>query len=72
MPNDTNFRSRDQLLVTGKFMGERMHFMVFHWPSRRGGEKKSRPKRVQAAILARVLKCFVFVFVFVIISTTWF
>lgn len=53
MPNDTTFFSRDQLLVTGSFMGERMHFMVFHWPSRRGGEKKSRPKRVQAAMLAR-------------------
>ena len=55
MPNDSNFRSRDQLLVTGIFMGERMHFMVFHWPSRRGGEKKSRPKRIQAAILARTI-----------------
>ena len=53
MPNDSTFFSRDQLLVTGLFMGERVHFMVFHWPSRRGGEKKSRPKRVQAAMLAR-------------------
>ena len=55
MPNDSSFASRDQLLVTGDFLGERMHFMVMHWPSRRGGEKRSRPKRIQAAILARAI-----------------
>ena len=53
MPNDSSFASRDQLLVTGNFLGERMHFLVLHWPSRRGGEKKSRPKRIQAAKLSK-------------------
>jgi hypothetical protein len=43
--------TRDQLLVTGKFDGEMMHFIVNHWPSRRGGEARSRPKRIAAAKL---------------------
>ena len=43
--------TRDQLLVTGKLDGETMHFIVNHWPSRRGGEAKSRPNRVAAAKL---------------------
>lgn len=53
MPDDSTFSSRDQLLVTGDYLGERMHFIVLHWPSRRGGEKKSSPKRIQAAILSK-------------------
>ncbi len=43
--------TRDQLLVTGKFDGEILHFIVSHWPSRTGGEARSRPKRVAAAKL---------------------
>lgn len=43
--------TRDQLLVTGKLDGETMHFIVNHWPSRRGGEERSRAKRVAAAKL---------------------
>lgn len=43
--------TRDQLLVTGDLLGERMHFIVCHWPSRRGGEKRSGPLRVAAAEL---------------------
>ncbi|NNL15304.1 MAG: endonuclease/exonuclease/phosphatase family protein [Flavobacteriaceae bacterium] len=43
--------TRDQLLVTGFLDGEMMHFIVNHWPSRRGGEARSRPKRVAAAKL---------------------
>jgi hypothetical protein len=43
--------TRDQLLVTGKFDGEIIHFIVNHWPSRSGGEARSRPKRVAAAKL---------------------
>ena len=53
MPDDPDFTSRDQLLVTGEFSGERIHFIVLHWPSRRGGEKRSRPKRIQAAMLSK-------------------
>lgn len=45
--------TRDQLLVTGMLDGEEMHFIVNHWPSRYGGEKKSRPLREAAAALNR-------------------
>lgn len=41
--------TRDQLLVSGLFEGEMMHFIVNHWPSRRGGEARSRPLREGAA-----------------------
>jgi hypothetical protein len=47
--------TRDQLLVTGKLDGEEMHFIVNHWPSRRGGEARSRSKRVAAAKLNKHL-----------------
>lgn len=50
-PSDTSFFTRDQLLVTGKIGNERFHFMVAHWPSRRGGEEASRPHRILAAQL---------------------
>ena len=43
--------TRDQLLVSGFFDNEMIHFIVNHWPSRRGGETKSRPKREAAARL---------------------
>jgi endonuclease/exonuclease/phosphatase family metal-dependent hydrolase len=47
--------TRDQLLVSGKLDGEMMHFIVNHWPSRSGGEAKSRSKRVAAAKLNKRL-----------------
>lgn len=50
-----DFFTRDMLLVSGQFMGERMHFIVAHWPSRRGGEKKSSPKREAAGALAKTI-----------------
>ncbi|WP_242156200.1 endonuclease/exonuclease/phosphatase family protein [Aestuariivivens sediminis] len=43
--------TRDQLLVSGKLNDERIHIVVNHWPSRRGGEAQSRPKREAAARL---------------------
>jgi endonuclease/exonuclease/phosphatase family metal-dependent hydrolase len=43
--------TRDQLLVTGKLEGEIIHVIVNHWPSRSGGEARSRPKRMAAARL---------------------
>lgn len=43
--------TRDQLLVTGQLEGETLHFIVNHWPSRSGGEERSRPKRLAAAAL---------------------
>ncbi len=41
--------TRDQLLVSGVLDGEMIHLIVNHWPSRRGGEAKSRPLRMGAA-----------------------
>ncbi len=51
--SDTSFRTRDQLLVWGKLDGESIYFLVNHWPSRRGGEQRSAPKRKSAAELSR-------------------
>lgn len=48
-----DFRTRNQLLVSGELNGEPMHFIVNHWPSRRGGEKRSKPLRNAAADLCR-------------------
>ena len=53
VPDQPDFISRDQLLVSGLFDGEPMHFIVMHWPSRYGGEKRSMPGRVAAANLCR-------------------
>ncbi|NLF43539.1 MAG: endonuclease/exonuclease/phosphatase family protein [Bacteroidales bacterium] len=53
IPGNDSFLTRDQLLVSGELLGERIHVIVCHWPSRRNGEKKSRPSRIAAAELAR-------------------
>jgi hypothetical protein len=53
MPDDPEFRSRDQLLVSGVLDGDTVHVIVAHWPSRRGGEKRSMPNRKAAAELGR-------------------
>jgi len=43
--------TRDQLLVSGILDNELMHIIVNHWPSRSGGEARSRPGRAAAAAL---------------------
>src|SRR5690554_6196763 len=43
--------TRDQLLVSGMLDGEMVHLIVNHWPSRSGGEERSRPNRLKAAEL---------------------
>lgn len=43
--------TRDQLLVSGELDGDLIHVIVNHWPSRSGGEARSRSKRVGAAKL---------------------
>lgn len=50
---DPEFRTRDQLLVSGLLDGDTTHVIVAHWPSRRGGEKRSEPNRKAAAQLGR-------------------
>ena len=51
-PEKRNY-TRDVLHVKGKLDGEVIHFLVNHWPSRSGGEKRSRPNRVAAAKVAK-------------------
>ena len=52
-PDDPGFKTRDQLLVSGLYMGDTLHLIVNHWPSRLGGERRSSPKREKAAALSR-------------------
>ncbi len=53
LPERPDFRTRDQLLVTGILAGERVHVIVNHWPSRLGGAKQSSPLREAAAALSK-------------------
>ena len=43
--------TRDQLVVSGLLEGELIHLIVNHWPSRSGGEERSRAGRMAAAEL---------------------
>ncbi|MFS4415867.1 endonuclease/exonuclease/phosphatase family protein [Maribacter sp. 2307ULW6-5] len=51
--NAEGFRdhTRDQLVVEGLLDNEPLYFIVNHWPSRSGGEARSRPYRLAAAQL---------------------
>ena len=53
LTNENDYRdyTRDQLVVSGILDGEEMHFIVNHWPSRSGGEARSKPNRIEAARL---------------------
>lgn len=52
---DTTFYTRNQLLVSGYLHDEKIHVIVAHWPSRSGGEKRSRPRRASAAKLGKMI-----------------
>jgi endonuclease/exonuclease/phosphatase family metal-dependent hydrolase len=41
--------TRDILLVSGDLDGQELHLLVNHWPSRRGGQKASAPRRNASA-----------------------
>lgn len=45
------FRTRDQMCVVGRLLGQRIGVIVNHWPSRLGGQERSEPNRVAAAEL---------------------
>lgn len=51
-PSDPKFKTRDVLVVSGRLDGEMVHFVVNHWPSRRGGDE-SATLRGGAAQVAR-------------------
>ena len=53
--NQKRVYTRDQLLVSGKLEDDFIHIIVNHWPSRRGGEARSRAKRIAAAELNKHL-----------------
>ncbi len=53
IPEIDNFATRDQILVTGILDNDTIHIIVNHWPSRRGGEKRSQPRRIEAAKLSK-------------------
>jgi hypothetical protein len=54
IPQLKDFATRDQLLVDGVLVGgDTIHVIVNHWPSRYGGEKRSRWLRNAAADLSR-------------------
>ncbi|MEZ5197479.1 MAG: endonuclease/exonuclease/phosphatase family protein [Bacteroidales bacterium] len=55
LADDSAFLSRDQLVVSGYLEDELYHILVNHWPSRRGGEEQSRPKRNAAGDLSRYI-----------------
>lgn len=45
--------TRDILYAKLLSCGDTLHFFVNHWPSRRGGQEASEPKRLQAATVLR-------------------
>ncbi|NDV47016.1 endonuclease/exonuclease/phosphatase family protein [Paludibacter sp. 221] len=47
--DEPDFRTRDQLLVSGYLLHEKTHIIVNHWPARYGNELASRAKRIAAA-----------------------
>lgn len=49
--NGNRIYTRDQLLVSGLLDNELIFIIVNHWPSRRGGQVRSNPKRAKAAYL---------------------
>ena len=48
-----DFRTRDQMCVTGLLGGDSLSVIVNHWPSRLGGQQESEPLRMAAAKLTR-------------------
>jgi len=57
MKENKRFKTRDVLYVKLyiKKAKDTLHIFVNHWPSRRGGEEKSRPKRAAAALVVKHL-----------------
>ena len=54
MDEDSRERiTRDVLYVKGLLLGDTLHVLINHWPSRRGGEEASRPDRAVAASVVR-------------------
>ncbi len=52
---DADIRTRDHLAVWGRMCGERIFFLVVHWPSRRGGVEFTAPLREACARRVRAI-----------------
>lgn len=48
-PSGATETTRDVLYINGLLLGDTVHVLVNHWPSRRGGEAATAPKRAIAA-----------------------
>ena len=53
IPSNPNFRSRDQMCVTGVMGADTLSVIVNHWPSRMGGQQQSNYLREAAAALSK-------------------
>lgn len=51
--DNPDFRTRDQMCVTGLLGGDSLSVIINHWPSRVGGQEESEPMRLAAATLTR-------------------
>lgn len=55
--NGNRIYTRDQLLVSGLLGDDLIFIIVNHWPSRRGGQLRSNPKREKAAyVTSQIIK----------------
>ena len=54
-PNGDTLYTRDILYVNGVMDGDTLHFLVNHWPSRRGGESATSPLREFAASINKAV-----------------
>jgi exonuclease III len=55
--NGNRIYTRDQLLVSGLLGDDLIFILVNHWPSRRGGQLRSNPKREKAAyVTSQIIK----------------
>ncbi|MEO0468897.1 MAG: endonuclease/exonuclease/phosphatase family protein [Bacteroidota bacterium] len=48
-PAEPDYTSRKVLWVKGQMNGQTIHLLVNHWPSRRGGQEESEPRRTVVA-----------------------
>lgn len=53
IPDKPEFRTRDQMCVTGVMGRDTVSVIVNHWPSRLGGQEQSSPLREAAAALSK-------------------
>jgi hypothetical protein len=49
----TTYATRDILYVKGKLANQKVHVLVNHWPSRRGGERQSAGNRLWASQICK-------------------